>query len=180
MPRGTTLLAIGIALFASFARGGARAAPLSLTRAPALELTSADGKAIRIADLKGRVVLVDIWASWCAPCKSSFPALDALYAELHPKGLEVLAVNVDERRGDADEFLSHHPRQMTVLLDPKGQVPQAFGADAMPSSFLIDRQGNVRFRHTGFTPATLESYRGEIATLLDEEGESGVVVVAPD
>jgi thiol-disulfide isomerase/thioredoxin len=115
------------------------------------------------------VVLVDIWASWCAPCKASFPSLDGLYQELGPEGLEVLAVNVDERREDALDFLRNRPHHMRVVLDPQGRVPEAFGVTAMPSSFLIDRNGIVRYRHTGFNRTTLETYRREIATLLGEE-----------
>jgi cytochrome c biogenesis protein CcmG, thiol:disulfide interchange protein DsbE len=161
-----------------FASGIARARPAP-TVAPTLELTTLDGKSVRLADFMGRVLLVDIWASWCGPCKSSFPSLDALYLELHPRGLDLLAVNVDERRHDAEEFLSHHPHQMPVVLDPKGRVPEAFGADAMPSSFLIDRSGKIRFRHAGYTPATLEVYRQEIAALLEENGSGtdGLVVI---
>ncbi|HXB54054.1 MAG TPA: TlpA disulfide reductase family protein [Vicinamibacteria bacterium] len=157
---------------------GARPTP---TTAPTLELTTLEGKTVRLADFKGRVLLVDIWASWCGPCKSSFPSLDALYLELHPLGLDLLAVNVDERRRDADEFLSHHPHQMPVVLDPQGRVPEAFGAEAMPSSFLIDRSGNIRFRHAGYSPASLPVYRQEIARLLEEAGaeSDGVVVIGP-
>jgi cytochrome c biogenesis protein CcmG/thiol:disulfide interchange protein DsbE len=163
-----------------FASGMARARPAPTT-APTLELTTLEGKTVRLADFKGRVLLVDIWASWCGPCKISFPSLDALYLELHAQGLDLLAVNVDERRHDADEFLLHHPHQMPVVLDPRGRVPEAFGADAMPSSFLIDRSGNIRFRHAGYTPASLQVYRQEIATLLEEKGDEtdGLVVIGP-
>jgi thiol-disulfide isomerase/thioredoxin len=142
--------------------------------APALALEALDGRTVRLSDLRGSVVLVDIWASWCGPCKSSFPALDGLYRDLHPEGLEVLAVNVDERRRDAEEFLLHRPHEMTVLLDPKGQAPEAFGASAMPSSFLIDRHGVVRYRHSGYTRETLEAVRREISVLLEEPPEPRV------
>jgi cytochrome c biogenesis protein CcmG/thiol:disulfide interchange protein DsbE len=166
-------------LLAMVLASGAAGAPPASPTAPTLELTTLDGKTVRLADFKGRVLLVDIWASWCGPCKSSFPSLDGLYQEFHPRGFDLLAVNVDERRHDADEFLSHHPHQMPVVLDPKGHVPEAFGADAMPSSFLIDRRGKVRFRHAGYTAATLDLYRQEVAALLeDEEDETdGLVVV---
>jgi thiol-disulfide isomerase/thioredoxin len=136
--------------------------------APKLELPAIDGTTIRLSDLRGKVVLVDFWASWCVPCKASFPALDGLYRELHDRGLEVLAVNVDERRRDADAFLAGRSPAMTVVFDPRGATPSAFNVRAMPSSAVIDRAGNIRFTHEGYSNKTLESYRREIATLLAE------------
>jgi thiol-disulfide isomerase/thioredoxin len=173
------IFVLAFALFALGAKGVASAGVAPLGPAPALELTATDGSKIKLADLHGLVVLLDIWASWCGPCKSSFPSLESLYEELRPRGLEVLAVNVDESRRDAEAFLLRHPHRMRVLLDPKGQVPQMLGAEAMPSSFVIDRRGNIRFRHSGFTETTLESYRREIQDLLAEEAQDeGVVVKA--
>ena len=136
--------------------------------APALAAQGADGKTIELATLKGKVVLVDFWASWCVPCKASFPALDSLYREYQPRGLEVLAVNVDERRHDADAFLGDHPHRMTVLFDPRGVSPVAFGVKGMPSSFLIDKAGAIRFTHMGYSGNVDASYRQEIAALLEE------------
>jgi thiol-disulfide isomerase/thioredoxin len=136
--------------------------------APAVQWQAADGTLIRLADLKGKVVLIDFWASWCPPCKASFPALDALYRDLRARGLEILAVNLDERRRDADAFLATHPHTMPVLFDPKGESPLAFAVKGMPSSVLIDRDGTMRFTHMGYTEKALESYRQEITALLSE------------
>src|SRR5204863_9604836 len=113
-------------------------------------------------------VLIDFWASWCIPCKTSFPALDTLYREYQPRGLEVLAVNLDERRRDADTFLAARPHTMPVLFDPKGVSPLAFAVRGMPSSFLIDRAGNIRFTHMGYSESIGEQYRWEIAQLVAE------------
>jgi thiol-disulfide isomerase/thioredoxin len=143
----------------------ARAAERS---APKLELPGIDGTVTRLSDLRGKVVLVDFWASWCAPCKASFPALDGLYRELHDRGFEVLAVNVDERRRDADAFLARRSPALTVLFDPKGASPAAFNVRAMPTSALIDRTGTIRFTHEGYSNKTLDDYRRELATLLAE------------
>ncbi len=136
--------------------------------APDLRLPNADGAMVSLADSKGKVVLVDFWASWCGPCKASFPALDALYQELRNRGLEVIAVNVDERRSDAAAFLADKPHSMVVLFDPKGTAPLAYGVTGMPTSFLIGRDGRVRFVHTGYTAKTVDTYRREIEQLLGE------------
>lgn len=136
--------------------------------APALKAQDADGRMVELAALKGKVVLVDFWASWCVPCKTSFPAIDSLFKEYQPRGLEVLAVNVDERRGDADRFLGEHPHHLTVLFDPKGASPSAFGVKGMPSSFLVDKAGAIRFVHMGYSGDVDTAYRHEIIELLAE------------
>ncbi len=136
--------------------------------APDVVLQRADGEAVHLSAYKGKVMLVDFWASWCPPCKTSFPALDALYKEYRARGVEVIAVNLDERRKDADAFLQDHPHEMTVLFDPKGVSPVAFGVKGMPSSFVIDRAGTIRFTHMGYSGNVDESYRREIAELLAE------------
>jgi thiol-disulfide isomerase/thioredoxin len=135
---------------------------------PDVAVQRADGAAVRLADYKGKVVLIDFWATWCPPCKVSFPALDTIYREYQEKGLEVLAVNLDEKRRDADTFLDAHPHRLTVLFDPKGLSPTAFGVKGMPSSFLIDRAGNIRFTHMGYSGNVDGSYRQEISQLLSE------------
>jgi peroxiredoxin len=136
--------------------------------APDVALQSDDGAVVHLSDYKGKVLLVDFWASWCASCKTSFPALDALYREYQPRGFEVLAVNLDEERRAADSFLSAHPHRMTVLFDPKGASPGAFGVKGMPTSYVIDRSGTIRFTHTGYSGNVDVSYRKEIAQLLAE------------
>jgi cytochrome c biogenesis protein CcmG/thiol:disulfide interchange protein DsbE len=136
--------------------------------APGLRLPAADGKVVSLADYRGRVVLIDFWASWCGPCRQAFPAINNLQAEFHDRGFDALAINLDERRKDADQFLAERPHTLTVLFDPKGESATSFGLGGMPSSFVVDREGRVRFAHTGFTSATLEEYRQEIASLLRE------------
>jgi thiol-disulfide isomerase/thioredoxin len=142
---------------------------LQAQQAPSVALHLADGTIVRPADYTGKVVLVDFWASWCPPCKTSFPALDVLYQEYQGRGVEVLAVNLDERRRDADVFLAEHPHQLTVLFDPKGAAPVAFRVKGMPSSFVIDKAGDIRFTHMGYSGDVHEAYRREIAELLTEQ-----------
>jgi thiol-disulfide isomerase/thioredoxin len=123
---------------------------------------------VRLDAFRGKVVLIDFWASWCAPCQTSFPALDALFREYESRGVQVLAVNLDERRRDADAFLRERPHTMPVLFDPRGEAPKAFGVKGMPSSFVIDRAGTIRFTHSGYSANVGQQYRQEIDLLLSE------------
>ena len=135
---------------------------------PALVLPDASGTSVSLASFRGKVVLVDIWASWCAPCKAAFPAYDALYREYRGRGLDVLAINVDEQRKAATAFLDGRDHQVHVLFDPKGLAPTGFKLKGMPTSYLIDRKGVTRFAHEGFNAKVLAQYRREIEQLLEE------------
>jgi cytochrome c biogenesis protein CcmG, thiol:disulfide interchange protein DsbE len=137
--------------------------------APSVLLHRADGTTVRLEDFKGKVVLVDFWASWCVPCRASFPALDALYQRERNRGLEVLAINVDEQRKSADAFLAGRPHVMPVVFDPKGESAQAFNVRGMPSSVLIDRTSHIRFTHMGYSTTVFDSYQREIDQLLAEQ-----------
>ena len=136
--------------------------------APAIRFAADDGTETELAGSRGRVVLVDVWASWCPPCRTAFPVLDDLYREFHPRGLDVFAVNVDEHKKDARRFLAGRGYSMPVFFDPSGRTPAAFKMQAMPTSFLIDRRGVIRFVHEGYSDQVLRSYRSEIEQLIRE------------
>ena len=120
-------------------------------------------------ELSGRVVLVDFWASWCAPCKASFPALDDLQRTYAGRGFTVLAVSVDDDPRKMKDFLAAHPVSFPVVHDARQQLVAAAGIEAMPSSFLIDRAGTIRFAHAGFKPeSTPAELAAEIERLLPE------------
>jgi thiol-disulfide isomerase/thioredoxin len=133
-----------------------------------VEMRDASDRRVRLADFKGSIVLVDLWASWCADCELSFPALDRISREYGPRGVKVVAVNLDERRKDATSFLERRPSDMRVLFDPRARLLEAFGAPGIPSSYLIDRQGTVRFAHGGYRPDTEAKYREQLDSLLAE------------
>lgn len=160
-----TLAAMVVAIVAL---AGSMAASAPGMPAPDVILSADTGSTIRLSDLKGRVALLDFWASWCIPCRASFPALDTLNKELGNKGFVVIAVNVDEERQKADQFLSARPHTMTVAFDPQGKVAEAFKLRGMPSTILVDRRGTIRFTHMGYTEKTLAQFRSEILQLVGE------------
>lgn len=168
MYRGTIVLFTAAIAFVTFTPGRLTAA-VTPKPAPAITLPDASGARVQLSEFKGKVVLVDFWASWCVSCKTSFPALDSLYKEFQPRGFEVLAVNVDEKRRDADAFLSARPNHLRVLFDPKGASAQAFNVQGMPTSFLIDKAGDIRFTHVGYSGDVAVQYKSEIAQLLLEK-----------
>ena len=150
---------------------GAQAAPVAEgTVAPAFALPSLteDGKVIELSSLKGKVVYVDFWASWCGPCRISFPLLDDIRKELGEQGFEVLAINVDEYPEDAMGFLEELPVSYLVVRDAAGKTPQDYGILGMPTGFLIDREGTVRKVHQGFRKSDGAKLRAEVLELLEE------------
>jgi len=158
------------AVFAStmFAAGTALAVGVG-ERAPDFRLPQLGADArIGLADLHGKVVFVDFWASWCGPCREAMPQYEKLRASLPGGDFAIVAVNVDETRSDAEKFLSAHPVGYTIVLDPAGVVPKAYGLIGMPTSYLIDRNGLVRWRGQGFKPADIDVLRTEIDKLIKE------------
>ncbi len=140
-------------------------------QAPALvlPLLSAGRPALfELASLRGRVVYVDFWASWCGPCRVSFPQLEQLRQELGPRGFEVLAVNVDEAEPDALRFLEEVPVSYPVVRDGSGDSPRTYGVPGMPTGYLLDRTGTVRLIHQGYRRSDGAALRGAIIELLGE------------
>jgi Peroxiredoxin len=136
--------------------------------APNVELRGPKGQPQRLANFRGKIVLLKIWASWCPDCKVLFPQLDRLSREFKPRGVEVIDVNVDEHRKDADAFLKTQSHKLRVMLDPSARVADAFGARGVPASYLIDARGMIRFAHEGWDETADAAYRREIMSLLSE------------
>jgi len=137
--------------------------------APSVSLASLPaGQETRLFQLRGKVVYIDFWASWCGPCRISLPALDDIYRELNADGFEMLAINVDEIEQDALDFLEKIPVSYPVVWDPTGDTPSRYQILGMPTAFLVDRNGVVREIHTGFRKSDAKKIRASIMELLSE------------
>ncbi|MDQ7050873.1 MAG: TlpA disulfide reductase family protein [Enterobacterales bacterium] len=137
-------------------------------KAPDFTLKSRDGKNVRLSDLRGQVVLLNFWASWCGPCRQEMPILDQLQTKYSQAGFSVLGVNLDAKSAKAIKYLKDTPVNFTVLYDPQGKVSEQYGVQAMPSTVIIDRDGNVRYLHKGFKAGYTEKYHKQIKALLRE------------
>ena len=118
--------------------------------------------------LRGKVVYMDFWASWCPPCKMSFPKLNELHNELKNQGFTVVAVNLDEEEQEAARFLAEHPVEFAVARDAEGTCPTEFEVMAMPSAFIIDKQGRIRKVHLGFKQDDVSEIRETVLALMNE------------
>jgi thiol-disulfide isomerase/thioredoxin len=124
-------------------------AALAAETAPNFELPTNNGT-LTLADLKGKVVYLDFWASWCPPCRQSFPWMDEMERRYGRQGLTVVAVNLDKDRDLAAKFLNEVPAHFTVAYDQRGAVAESYHVPGMPSSFIIDRNGKIQEVHIGF------------------------------
>jgi peroxiredoxin len=127
-----------------------------------------DAQRYQLSELRGRVVYVDFWASWCSACAQSFPFLNDLQRELGNQGFQVLGVNLDEKPEDTRNFLKKFPAQFAIAADAGGTCPRDFGVMGMPSSYLIDREGVVRHVHMGFRTGDAEQLRRLVKGLLSD------------
>lgn len=134
--------------------------------APALSLPDAGGTTVALDKLKGRVVWVDFWASWCGPCKRSFPWMNEMHRKYGDQGLTVVAVNVDRKREDAAKFLAATPGAFTIVYDPSGGAPAAWDVKGMPTSYLVDRSGKVVAVDSGFRDETKDALEARIRAAL--------------
>lgn len=150
----------------------ALAGPLSAVgvgrAAPAFTLPSSHVEARHLADLKGKVVFINFWASWCAPCQVELPQLNRLAREYKGRSVRVLAINVDSDRAVARSLLKKLgiAAPLEVLWDRQSKVVGTYNIESMPSSFIVDQKGIVRFVHVGYRDEDVQVWRNELNQLL--------------
>ena len=135
--------------------------------APSFAAKALDGDAtLSLASFKGKVVFLDFWASWCGPCQSAMPFIESLRNEFPAEQFQVLAVNVDQDPTKAKAFLERRKVTYPSVSDPEGHLPATYGLKTMPTSYIIDRNGVVRYVHAGFRASDVDGLRTEIRGLL--------------
>lgn len=139
----------------------------SAAEAPPFQLPAADQRSIALGDLRGKVVYVDFWASWCVPCLKSFPWMSEMQRKYGAGGLEVVAINLDKNPADARKFLDRVPHDFTILYDPQGATARSYGLRGMPSSYVVARDGAMRLAHAGFREADREVLEAAIRSALE-------------
>lgn len=138
--------------------------------APDFTLTSRDGQTVSLSELKGQVVMINFWATWCGPCRQEMPLLEQLYTRYEGLGFTLLGVNIEEDSKLADRFLEETPVTFPILFDPENGVSKLYNVSAMPSTVLVDRAGNVRYLHHGYQPGYENEYQNQIRALVRERG----------
>jgi peroxiredoxin len=158
------ILMTGVALLGSYAY-----ANQVNTKAPDFSLNSiSKDKFVELQDYSGKVIYLDFWASWCAPCRASFPLLNKLHQQYKKEGFEVVAINLDDDLSDMDKFNRLYPVEFTLLKHNNNQVAEAYQVKAMPSSYIIDKKGNIRYTHHGFKKRDIVQIEQEITQLMAE------------
>ncbi|HEV7984612.1 MAG TPA: TlpA disulfide reductase family protein [Steroidobacteraceae bacterium] len=161
-----SMLGTGLAMLLSLTASAASMAPGS--PAPAFQLHSAASTDLSLSDLKGQVVLINFWASWCGPCRQEMPVLEQLYKKYKSAGFTLLGVNVEPKSADAEGFLKSTPVSFPILFDPDSKVSKLYEVSGMPSTVILDRNGKVRYIHHGYKPGEESEYLDQIRTLVRE------------
>jgi len=136
--------------------------------APDFALPARDGGEVRLSELKGQVVMINFWATWCGPCRQEMPLLQQIHTKYEPLGFTMLGVNVEPDSAAAQSWLKGMPVSFPILFDRKSEVSSSFGVEAMPSSVLIDREGRVRHVHRGYKPGDEAVYADLVRSLVKE------------
>jgi peroxiredoxin len=140
----------------------------SASLAPRFSLPSRSGDTVSLDQLKGQVVMLNFWASWCGPCRKEMPLLDQMHKRYSSLGFTLLGVNVEANTKDAERWLAETPVSFPVVFDKDSKVSKLYDVNAMPSTVFIDRKGNVRYLHRGYKPGDESEYLNQIRALLKE------------
>ncbi len=156
-------LVVALTVWTGFAEAAAVRGP-----APNFTLKSLSGKNIKLSEMAGNVVLINFWATWCGPCREEMPLLNALHNKYQLLGFTVLGVNVEENPENARDFLKDYPVDFPVLLDSQNSVSRQYDVVAMPTTVVVDRDGNMRFLHKGYKSGDEVKYRKMVKKLVRE------------
>ena len=160
------LVAAALSVAAAPARAVAVGEP-----APEITVITAEGKPVTLAAFRGKTVYLDFWASWCAPCRVSFPFMNAMHEKYGTAGLVIVGVNVDKKRADAEKFLARVPASFAIVYDEPGVTPSAYAVKKMPTSVLIDSQGRIAAAHSGFTNEMRDDVESKIRAALPKPAQ---------
>jgi peroxiredoxin len=136
--------------------------------APDFNLAARGGKSLALSELRGQVIMINFWATWCGPCRQEMPLLEQMYRKYQPMGFTMLGVNVEPDPSGAEDWLKETPVSFPILFDKENRVSKLYNVSGMPSSVLIDRKGNVRYLHRGYKSGDENTYLNYIRTLVKE------------
>jgi len=140
-----------------------------LALSPGVRSETTQAGDLELSVYRGKVVVLDFWASWCVPCRRSFPWLNEMHSRYGKDGLVIIGVNVDKDPDEAAEFLQKYPAQFKIHYDPAGKLAEEFGVRGMPSSFVIGRDGQVVSQHIGFKVRKQGEYEATLVATLEQE-----------
>lgn len=141
--------------------------PIALACLSLTAVAADSSGALDLESLRGKVVLLDFWASWCEPCRHSFPWLNAMQARYGDRGLVIIGVNVDRKRADAERFLREFPATFRIVYDPTGALAARYEVPGMPSSYIIGPSGDIVAHHIGFRTTLRDDREAELNRLLE-------------
>ncbi|MCO7225547.1 TlpA disulfide reductase family protein [Pleionea sp. CnH1-48] len=136
--------------------------------APDFTLKSMDGSNVKLSELRGEVIMLNFWASWCGPCREEMPILEEFYKKYKKLGFRILGINVEKDSSKAVGYLKDVPVTFPILFDQENKVSKMFDVDAMPSTVFIDRAGNVRFLHRGYKSGDEKHHKKLMKALMRE------------
>ena len=162
------IIATALFVFASALGGSAFAATELKGAAPDFTLKSLKGSNLKLSEFRGDVVMINFWASWCGPCRQEMPILNDLYLKYRDMGFTLLGVNVEENSSKAANMIRELKVVFPVLFDTENTVSKLYKVEAMPSTIIVDRDGNMRYLHRGYVPGTEDEYQRQVRELMAE------------
>ncbi len=163
-----TLIRLTAALMLGACLAPYAAAEVIQGKAPDFTLKSQSGENIKLSELRGKVVMINFWASWCGPCRQEMPVLDQLYQRYRSLDFTILGINVEEDSEAAKSLLKDVPVTFPILFDSANNVSKLYKVKGMPSTLLVDRDGNMRYMYMGYQRGYEQEYQNQVRALIRE------------